>query len=265
MTLNEGVSLIEEWMGEIQKAAKKAAVDWPGVVEAEDMAQDIVLHILERPGTQQDLAGMDDTNRYRTIHKIAQRIASQERTDFELFTGDFRYSVDEVRSLLEGAGDPETGAVGSSWSVGAQPGSSGGHSDPTGGTAIRNIGVSDTRKRLSEALTSLRIANERQYTALVQRFVDGETPDRKDTAAFMVIERALTSLTTRMNHGYKRKHFDIKSQATEEAYNTSGDGPGTRRAIRCSTARFITKDGYDADYMPAPTHQRDNHIEPDVS
>lgn len=260
MTLNENgeeevtaATMITNWSAEIQKAARKAANDWPGVVEEEDLAQEVYLHILESPGTQSDLAEMDDTSRYRTLHKIAQRIASQERTDYEHFTGSFMYSVDEVRGLLEAVEDSGVRMIGSSWSVGdyTRSGSSD-HSDPTASAALLHLSVSEAQKRLGEALDGLKAANARQYDALIKRFGEGEVPHREDHAEFKVIERALASLTTRMNRGHKRSHV------------ARPDGPGTRKAVPVSTARYLSKEGWDADYMPAPAHLRDNHIEPEV-
>jgi hypothetical protein len=263
--LNENpVDAVRDWEADIRKVSKKAESDWPGVVRAEDLEQEVYLHILESPSTLRDLVAMNQTSRYRTLHKIAQRIASRERSDYELYSGNFRYSVGEVQSLLESAGDPERVATGSSWSVGGSPKGSGGHSDPTGSVGLSRVQLSESHKQLSEALASLQASNERQYDVLVERFVNGVVHGRSDMAASKMLERALISLTTRMNHAHKRKRMDIQSQATVQAYNTSGDGPGTRKPVRSSTARYITKESYDSDYTPAPTLQRDNHIEPEV-
>lgn len=251
--------MIDDWKKDLRKVARKVESDWPGVVEADDIVQEVCLHILERPGTQRDLSEMDPNSRYRTIHKIAQRIASQERDAYDVFSGKFRYSVDEVRKLLEEPADPPTDGIGSGWSVGDQIRSGGEHSDQTGDQAVENIRVCERQKLLAESLAELKRDNERQFEALRSRFFDGTVPDRLDYATNKLIERALVSLTNRMNHAHKRKH------AGEMVPGKSlGDGPGSRRAISNSAARFISKNSWDADYAPSPAFKRDNYIEPEV-
>lgn len=257
MTLNReeevASATITDWMFDIQKVAKKAASDWPGVIEQEDLVQEVFLHIIESPKTQSDLADMDSNARYRTLHKIAQRISSEARTELDQFTGSFKYSVDEVRGLLESAADNGVCTIGSSWSTGdfIRSGSSD-HSDPTAAAALIHLSVSEAQKRLGEALDGLQAGNPRQYDALIKRFGEGEVPVWEDGATRKLIDRALVSLTTRMNHGHKRSHADRP------------DGPGTRKAIPTSTAKYLSKEGWDADYVPAPALLRDNHIEPEV-
>ena len=239
----------KQWIKEIEKASRKAANDWPGVAEAEDIDQEVWVKILEAPGTQRDLAEMDDNARYQTLHKLAQRVASKERNDYSRFSGNFRYSVSEVRSLLESAGDPEASELGSSWSTGDYTRSGGEHSDPTADAALRNIQLSTSQKELAAALGDLKESNSRQYDALVQRFVEGKVPHRDDDSTVSLIKRGVVSVTNKMNHAHKRNH---------------SEGTPIRKAISNSTARYLSKEGYDADYMPAPSHLRDNHIEKEV-
>jgi len=252
-------NIIESWSKEIKKVARRAELEWPGVAEADDIEQEVYLHILERPGTQRDLAEMDDLSRYRTLHKIAQRIASNERTKLDRFHGNFKFSVDEVRSLLESLRDPEKAELGSSWSDQEYTASGGGHSDPTANMALENVRVSESQKQLGAALEGLKSSNRRQYDALVKRFVYGIVPEGDSYDTFMLIKRAVESVTKRMNNGHKRSHVGEPVPG-----KSLGDGPGTRKAISNSTARYLSKEGWDADYMPAPAHLRDNHIEPEV-
>lgn len=249
MTQNK---VADGWLEDIRRVSRKAARDWPGVVEAEDVAQEVLVKVLEAPATQRDLAEMGTSSRYQTLHKIAQRIASQERDDYDRFSGRFRYSVDEVRSLLETAGDPERSELGSSWSTGDYTRYGGMHSDASVGSALRNIGLSNAQQQLASAMAELKVSNERQHDALVSRFVYGNVPPHEDGATRKVIERALISVTNKMNHAHKRSHINRT------------DGPGTRKPVKASTARYLTKEGWDADYTPAPAHLRDNHIEKEV-
>ena len=252
-------NVIESWSKEIRKVARRAELEWPGIADAEDIEQEVYLHILERPGTQRDLAEMDDLSRYRTLHKIAQRIASNERTKLDRFHGNFKFSVDEVRSLLESLRDREKAELGSSWSDQEYTASGGGHSDPTANMALENVRVSESQKQLAAAMKSLKHDNERQYDALIKRFVMGIYPERRTSSEYDLINRGLISVTNRMNNGHKRSHVGEPVPG-----KSLGDGPGTRKAISNSTARYLSKEGWDADYMPAPAHLRDNHIEPEV-
>lgn len=268
---------VTDWDSEIRKVSRKAAANWP-VVEEDDLVQEVYLHILESPKTYRDLKAMPRDNRYQTLHKIAQRLASKERDDYARFSGDFQYSVDEVRSMLESLGDgSQASKIRSSWSTGDYTMSGGGPSDPTADAAIGNARVSEAQKQLSAALKSLKVSNKRQYDAVISRFVFGEVPDRKNTALFELISRGVMSLTDKMNHSHKReftgdKFITVKTRSgktvryldSPEPGKSLGDGPGSRRAVSNSTARYLSKEGWDADYMPAPSHLRDNHIEPEV-
>lgn len=268
-------AVINDWMRDIQKVARKAEADWPGLVEAEELVQDICIKVLESPATVAGLSAMDSDDRYRTLHKISQRLASKARTDYARFSGTFRFSVVEVRALLESAGDPENGSMKSSWSTGDYTMSGGAHSDATADAALKNLPVSEGRKLLRQALSELKSSNIRQYDVLVERFVEEKTP--RDQAQRDMINRALISVTTKMNHGHKREHtkgkfFTVKSPAGKDVRypenpkpgESLADGVGTRKALSNSTARYLSKEGWDADYTPAPSHMRDNHTEPEV-
>src|SRR5262245_39788515 len=141
-----GESVITDWAKDIQKVARRASNDWPGVIEEEDLVQEIYLHILEAPGTERDLAGMGDNARYQTLNKIAQRITSRERDNVDRFSGNFRYSVDEVRALLGSVGDLSVPGVGSSWKVGDGTKSGGGHADPTATAATWEPAMGEARR-----------------------------------------------------------------------------------------------------------------------
>lgn len=250
--------LLARWAKEIQKVARKAENDWPGVVEADDIFQEVFLHIIESPKTVEDLVEMDDSNRYRTLHKIAQRLASKARDDYDLFSGNFRYSVAEVEDLLK-LGEYAFLAVGieSSWNVGDVVSMGGDHSDPVAGAALDGIRKEYLRKDLGSALEKMRRANQQYFDILVRKFVSQERG--MDSTERSRLERALVELTNEMNHSHKQQHV-----GELVPYKSLGDGPGTRKAISNSTARYVSKEGYDSDYYPAPRHLRDNHIEKEV-
>lgn len=263
MTQNERTGaqapvLPDEWLRAIKKVAKKAAYDWPGVSSADDIFQGVCLHILESPGTQRDLHDMNQIDRYRSLHKYAQRIASQERHGYARFVGNFRYSVDEVRVMLESwATLGVVQGLGSSWRTGDQTSSGGGHSDPTASEAFRRIEADARTEDLGLGLAALAESNEGQHQMIIRRYIHEESgmgdADRKR------LQRALESLTTEMNKPHKR---DPVGELVPG--KSLGDGPGTRRVISNSTARYMSKEAWDADYIPAPAHLRDNAIEAEV-
>src|SRR5699024_9678023 len=132
--------------------------------------------------------------------------SSTENSKLDRFHGNFKFSVDEVRSLLESLRDPEKAELGSSWSDQEYTASGGGHSDPTANMALENVRVSESQKQLGAALEGLKSSNRRQYDALVKRFVYGIVPEGDSYDTFMLIKRAVESVTKRMNNGHKRRH-----------------------------------------------------------
>ena len=86
---------------EIRRAAKVVAFQWPGVVDADDVAQEIALRLLESPGSLEKVSEMNDKARYRAIIGIGHQIASQERTDYDYFKGSYNYAVGDLKDLLK--------------------------------------------------------------------------------------------------------------------------------------------------------------------
>ena len=91
---------LEELMPVIRRAAKSVAFQWPGVIEADDVEQSIYLRLLESPGSVSKILEMDERPQYRAIVGMGHQIASQERADYDYYKGSYRYSVVEVRKLL---------------------------------------------------------------------------------------------------------------------------------------------------------------------
>lgn len=91
---------LEQMLPEISKAADRIGREWAAVTTAEDIEQEIILHLLDK-GTVEKLAGFDSGARYTTLVKIGTQLAAQERVDYDYFTGNFCYSTKEVRKLLE--------------------------------------------------------------------------------------------------------------------------------------------------------------------
>jgi hypothetical protein len=85
----------------IKRASKSVAYQWPGVVEADDVEQQIYLRLLESPGSVDKILSMDELSRYRSVVGIGHQIASAERTEYDHFKGSYNYSVREVKDLLK--------------------------------------------------------------------------------------------------------------------------------------------------------------------
>jgi hypothetical protein len=164
---------------EIAKAAKTVAMQWPTVVEQDDLQQDIYTHLLERPNViEKLLTEFDDKNRLNAIIDLGHQIAKQERIDYEVFSGNFRYSVNEVKKLLEKQTFKDA-----------------------------SLSRTSTSGDLLEGMRRLREATPQYAEAIEKRYVNGESPatdaDRKRS------ERALEALATEMNRSFKStKHDD---------------------------------------------------------
>lgn len=223
----------------IKKAAKFVAYQWPGVIDATDAEQALYLRLLESPGSLTKIKQMeDDRAKYRAIVGMANQIASRERSDYAYYKGSYRYSVGEVRGLLEVGAlqeaelDPDVQTYDSE---GGKP--KAGWSKPPVDAAVLD---------LRAALELLRRRNTLQSDAIVARFLFDDTPDKH------VLHRAVESLTNEMNRVYRTAHA------------SRDDGPGTRKVTTREQARWASKEGWDADYTPAPGYLRDNHIEKEV-
>lgn len=228
LTLNDE-NVDDQIARDIAKAAKSVAYQWPGVIEAGDVEQSIWLELLQSPNTFQVLRTMDSGPRYRTISKLGHRIASAERTDYEHFSGDFRYSVNEVKNVLDSGvlSNVET-TLRSSWTAEEYTTRSSGFEDAT----LTKISVETDLRRAMDDLDT----GTPQYADVIRRrYLYGENVTATG-AMHTRLSRALTRLTDLMNRSYKRRHA------------ARPDGPGTRRCVSRSTAQAISKHQTDGTY-----------------
>jgi len=86
--------------GAIRRASKAVAYQWPGVVERDDVEQMIYERLLDTPGSVQKILAMDNRAQYRAVIGIGHQLASQERADYDIYKGAYRYSVKEVKDVL---------------------------------------------------------------------------------------------------------------------------------------------------------------------
>lgn len=224
----------------VRWAARSVSLQWPGVIDAEDVEQTIYLKLAESPGTVNKAVALDDLALQRLLNRMGHQIASQERTDYAHYKGSYRYSVNEVKALLKSGAlkehDEGVNAVDYS-----EERVSTGKTEPS---TLIPVQVTDLRA----ALTALGARNEGQALALVKRYRLDEIPE--GASAKNILKRAHESITNEMNRVRRTDHV------------TRDDGPGTRQPITREAARFQAKDTWDASYTPSQV--RDNAIEKEV-
>lgn len=194
--------LVMQIRPEIERAARSVARKWDQVTDAEDLEQEILTHLMARPGSLKKLTEMEEDQRRGTLVRIGHQLASEERTRYEYFSGQYTYSVDEVRLLLERKA--LSGPV---------------------------EGFDAARLDAIRALQGLEESSPEYAAGIVRRYVFGEVPDR-DSAARKALNRAVDSLTNRMN---RNRNNDIAEYE---------NGGGRRAVLSNRRARRAV----DADY-----------------
>jgi hypothetical protein len=158
----------------VQRAAKSVAFQWPGVIESDDAAQSIALHLLERPGSLEKIAEMEDRAKYRAIVGIGHQIASAERADYDYYKGSYRYSVAEVKDVLKR------------------------------GALIAPVdGFDEAVHDLLEALEALADKTPQYVEAITKRYADDTRPS--STREQDALKNGMTSLVDGMNKSNKRR------------------------------------------------------------
>lgn len=85
----------------VKRAARSASYTWHGLLEEDDIEQMLWVEILESPATASKLRESDADLTTDLLTRMAERICIAERDDYEHFTGNYRYSVSEVKELAE--------------------------------------------------------------------------------------------------------------------------------------------------------------------
>lgn len=171
MTYHQLVDL----MPVIKRAAKSVAFQWPGVIEADDVEQGIHLRLLESPGSVSKIYEMEDRAQYRAIVGIGHQIASQERADYDYYKGSYRYSVVEVRKLLN-----------------------------DGALLEPPEGFNEAMVDLELALAELRDDKPQYWDAILSRYQDGK-PTTDDKQYKDALNHGLTALVDEMNTLNRRR------------------------------------------------------------
>lgn len=180
MTGGSGVSYIEEVLPDIETAAQRVAKKWPQITTADDLYQELVLHFLEAPGSLEKLAGLSSEKRLARLVAIGHERASEARDKLDYFSGQFNYSVDEVRKLLE------RGAI---------------------LTRVRDFDAASIDVQASMEVLHKR--NRDYWSILVERYVTGIKFDRESNEAKHLLPRAVESLTTLMNRARSTQSYEF--------------------------------------------------------
>lgn len=172
------VSALNDLLPVIQRAAKSVAFQWPGVVDEDDVYQDIWLRLAESDGSVEKILGMDGKAQYRAIVGIGHQLASGERSDLDHFKGSYSYSVYEVKDLLK------MGIL---------------LDDPPASFRAERVD-------LVEALAALEKKTPQYAESVIERYFHSVIPAAN--AAEVRLSRALTSLTDEMNKVSRTRHSE---------------------------------------------------------
>ena len=189
---------------QVKKAARFVSFQWPGVMEAEDAEQGIYLRLLESPGSVKKILEMDQKAQYRAIVGIGNQLASEERTDYQYYSGSFRYGVAEVKQLLN-----------------------------KGALVNDRTRFSSELVDLDEAMSVLLKKSPQYVDAIRRRYRDGETTE-DDKRFEDALRRGLGSLTDEMNRSHRNRHAErtsgpalrkpVKSYDAQETTDSDWDG-----------------------------------------
>lgn len=198
---------------EIRRAARSAARKWVGVIDAEDLEQEVWIRLLDHDYFDRWVE-MDPLARRRVLRIIANQIASGERESYAVFTGQVYYGSDEVRSLLESGALIETGVddVGATVVEIYHPSVDGSGAADLGAALLsvsnrRRVDREGSIMTLTESIdlrASYEYLTPAEKETLHDRFVMGRRPD-SDAGGGQYVTRAIDALTRAMNKNYRHR------------------------------------------------------------
>lgn len=169
--------------------AKKVAAEYPGI-DAEDIRQEILLHVVEKQSTYESQDYHDGTLR-NNFRKVAVAYAGRERYAFIYHSAEYVYTSAEVRQLFENAFfQPEM------WEK--APTQDDGVSVTSGGAVV-------ALWDLDRAYSSLAPADAE---VIARRFERGQA---FDSAGKMRLSRAIDKVTRFLNNGVVRRQQEAKA------------------------------------------------------
>ncbi|MFC0547075.1 hypothetical protein [Kutzneria chonburiensis] len=194
----EGITDLE-WAAlrvQAHRAGEQVARYWPHCVSADDIEQDIMLRLLESPGSARKILDLpsEDNSQRKFLIKMGHQIASIEQRDYELYSGQYLYHLGEVRSLLEGQALTRR---------------------------LDQHGITNQGAKFKAAEVDLRnalsVLADQYAEAIKRRYRDGKNPTANTERK--TLSRAIEALTEHMNRSARNRTADYT------------DGPGTRRVL----------------------------------
>jgi DNA-directed RNA polymerase specialized sigma24 family protein len=180
-----------------ESVAQRVADEYPGI-DAEDIRQEILLHVIEKKTTYESTDYPDGQLR-KNFRNVAVSYAGRERYAFIYHSAEYVYTSSEVRQLFERAFfQPEM------WETA-----------PTmdDGVSVASGGVVVALWDLDRAYSALSVLDA---AVIAKRYEQG---DALSSAETMRLSRAIDKITRSLNNGVVKRQNEAKSYS----------GPGLRR------------------------------------
>jgi DNA-directed RNA polymerase specialized sigma24 family protein len=180
-----------------ESVAQRVADEYPGI-DAEDIRQEILLHVIEKKTTYESTDYPDGQLR-KNFRNVAVSYAGRERYAFIYHSAEYVYTSSEVRQLFERAFfQPEM------WETA-----------PTmdDGVSVASGGVVVALWDLDRAYSALSVLDA---AVIAKRYEQGEALSSAET---MRLSRAIDKITRSLNNGVVKRQNEAKSYS----------GPGLRR------------------------------------
>lgn len=167
-------------------------------LDPEEIHQEVLINLMETPGFMDRFRKAHPDEQRAILLQCCSQAAARMQRSLKKFTGAVHYDYVEVRTVLRHLNDIPSGN--------------------------RHPSVVAVRA----GLRAMQDRHPTMYARLKSRFIDGESPDRKDTAAMNRIKRAVDKLV------------DVLNWDTDEQMSARYDGPGSRRALSNSATAALS-------------------------
>lgn len=195
---------------DVAREARLASNKWNGIMDADDVEQELWVYILESPSVQKYLLEAEPAQLSKALSIKASHLCSQERLDIDHATGNWNYNPAEVRELLNAYWGSDVHNVSQAVMSLAQ--------ENLSPTMIQNITggtiAPDERIDLEQALEQLEETHPQHFFVLQEAYYAGIEPSHH-----VMKVRAVEQLTTTMNRTRSQREMDRH------------EGPGTKPKI----------------------------------
>jgi DNA-directed RNA polymerase specialized sigma24 family protein len=202
-----------------ESVAQRVAEEYPGI-EAEDIRQEILLHVVEKKSTY-EATDYPDGQLRKNFRNVAISYAGKERYAYIYYSAEYVYTSPEVRQLFEKAFfQPEM------WETA-----------PTkdDGVSVASGGVVVALWDLDRAYSALPVLDAQ---VIAKRYEQGEPLSSAET---MRLSRAIDKIVRTLNNSVVKRGQEKKKH----------DGPGARFAMTSAHARMVSGDPYDSYREPS--------------